>query len=329
MRTLVNRPRRLRTGPVIRAMVRENRLNPEDFIYPLFAVEGQDTKKEISSLPGVYHFSVDRIAIEAQELYELGLKQVLIFGVPDLKDDSGSEAWNEDGIVQRAVRAIKKAVPGMYVITDVCLCAYTSHGHCGLLSETGEVLNDPTLELLGKVAVSHCQAGADMVAPSDMMDGRVGTMRHAMDNAGYCGVPIMAYSAKFASSYYGPFREAANSAPGFGDRKAYQMDPANGREALREILLDVDEGADIVMVKPALAYLDIISDAKKHVMLPVAAYNVSGEYAMLKMAVSQGLMNESAIEETLVGMKRAGADLIITYFAKELLLKWRSENGTC
>lgn len=323
MQSLIHRPRRLRTGPVIRKMIRETHLLPENFIYPLFAVEGQGVRSEISSLPDVFHLSVDELVKEVKDVYALGIHQILLFGVPDEKDNQGSGAWDSNGIVQKAIRAIKAAVPGMYVITDICLCAYTSHGHCGLLGSTGEVLNDPTLELLSRIALSHCEAGADMVAPSDMMDGRIGAMRQAMDEAGYTQIPIMAYSAKFASSYYGPFREAAHSAPAFGDRKSYQMDPANGREALREALLDIQEGADIVMVKPALAYLDIIHAVKQEVRVPVAAYNVSGEYAMLKMAVAQGLMNESVIEETMIGIKRAGADLIITYFAKELVQKWR------
>lgn len=326
MQSLIHRPRRLRSGPVIRKMVRETHLLPENLIYPLFAVEGQGIRSEISSLPDVFHLSVDELVKEAKDVYALGIQQILIFGIPDEKDERGSSAWDPNGIVQKAVRAIKSAVPGMYVITDICLCAYTSHGHCGLLSRTGEVLNDPTLELLSKVALSHCEAGADMVAPSDMMDGRIGAMRQAMDEAGYTQTPIMAYSAKFASSYYGPFREAAHSAPASGDRKSYQMDPANGLEAVRETLLDIQEGADIVMVKPALAYLDVIHAVKQEVRVPVAAYNVSGEYAMLKMAVAQGLMNESVIEETLIGIKRAGADLIITYFAKELVQKWRNSH---
>ncbi len=326
MQSLIHRPRRLRTGPVVRKMVRETHLLPENLIYPLFAVEGQGVREEIAALPDVFHLSVDELVKEAKDVYALGIHQILLFGVPDHKDGKGSSAWDSNGIVQKAVRAIKSAVPEMYVITDICLCAYTSHGHCGILGNCGEVLNDPTLELLSRVALSHCEAGADMVAPSDMMDGRIGAMRQAMDEAGYTQTPIMAYSAKFASSYYGPFREAAHSAPASGDRKAYQMDFANGREALRETLLDIDEGADIVMIKPALAYLDIIHAVKNEVRVPVAAYNVSGEYSMLKMAVAQGLMNESVIEETLIGMKRAGADLIITYFAKELVQKWREKN---
>lgn len=326
MNPLIHRPTRLRTGPVIRKMVRETHLLPENLIYPLFAVEGQSVRSEIAALPDVFHLSVDELVKEAKDVYALGIHQILLFGVPDEKDDQGSSAWDPNGIVQRAVRAVKSAVPDMYVITDICLCAYTSHGHCGILGGCGEILNDASVELLSRVALSHCEAGADMVAPSDMMDGRVGAMRRAMDAAGYTQTPIMAYSAKFASAYYGPFREAAHSAPASGDRKAYQMDFANGREALREVLLDIEEGADIVMVKPALAYLDILHAVKQEVRVPVAAYNVSGEYAMLKMAVAQGLMHESVIEETLIGMKRAGADLIITYFAKELVQKWRNRH---
>lgn len=323
MHTLIHRPRRLRANPVVRKMVRETHLLPENFIYPLFAVEGTGVRSEISALPDVFHLSVDELVKEAKEIYALGIYQILIFGVPDTKDHEGSGAWAQDGIVQKAVRAVKAALPDMYVITDICLCAYTSHGHCGVLSGCGEILNDPSLELLNKVAVSHCEAGADMVAPSDMMDGRIGSMRRALDAAGYSQIPIMAYSAKFASSYYGPFRAAANSAPASGDRKTYQMDPANGREAVRETLLDIAEGADMVMVKPAMAYMDVIHAVKQEVRVPVVAYNVSGEYAMLKMAVSSGIANESVIEETLLGIKRAGADLIITYFAKELVQKWR------
>lgn len=323
MQTLIHRPRRLRMNPVVRKMVRENHLMPENFIYPLFAVEGNGVRSEIAALPDVYHLSVDELVKEAKEVYSLGIHQILLFGVPDQKDEEGSSAWAQDGIVQKAVRAVKAALPDMYVITDICLCAYTSHGHCGVLSCCGEILNDPSLELLNKVALSHCEAGADMVAPSDMMDGRIGSMRRAMDKAGYSQIPIMAYSAKFASSYYGPFRAAANSAPASGDRKTYQMDPANGREAVREILLDIEEGADMVMVKPAMAYMDVIHAVKQEVRVPVVAYNVSGEYSMLKMAVASGIANESVIEETLLGIKRAGADLIITYFAKELVQKWR------
>ena len=322
MQTIIHRPRRLRSGPVIRKMVRETHLLPEHLIYPLFAVEGTGIRREIPALPGVYHLSVDELVKEAEEVYALGIHQILLFGVPNKKDEDGSGAWEHEGIVQKAIRAIKTALPAMYVITDICLCAYTSHGHCGVLGCGGEILNDPSLELLNRIALSHCEAGADMVAPSDMMDGRIGSMRCAMDHGGYTQIPIMAYSAKFASAYYGPFREAANSAPASGDRKTYQMDPANGREALREVLLDIQEGADMVMVKPAMAYMDVIHAVKQEVRVPVVAYNVSGEYSMLKMAVATGIANEAVIEETLLGMKRAGADLIITYFAKELVQKW-------
>ncbi len=322
MQTIIHRPRRLRSGPVIRKMVRETHLLPEHLIYPLFAVEGTGIRREIPALSGVYHLSVDELVKEAEEVYALGIHQILLFGVPNKKDEDGSGAWEHEGIVQKAIRAIKTALPDMYVITDICLCAYTSHGHCGVLGCGGEILNDPSLELLNRIALSHCEAGADMVAPSDMMDGRIGSMRCAMDHGGYTQIPIMAYSAKFASAYYGPFREAANSAPASGDRKTYQMDPANGREALREVLLDIQEGADMVMVKPAMAYMDVIHAVKQEVRVPVVAYNVSGEYSMLKMAVATGIANEAVIEETLLGMKRAGADLIITYFAKELVQKW-------
>lgn len=321
--SLIHRPRRLRANPAVRAMIRENHLRLEDMIYPLFIVDGEGVRKEIGSMPDVYHLSVDEAVREAQELMTLGIHQILLFGVPDDKDETGTSAWIPEGVVQRAIRAIKKALPHMYIVTDVCLCEYTSHGHCGLLSEVGDVMNDPTVELLAKTALSHAEAGADMVAPSDMMDGRVTAIRALLDQEGYSHIPIMSYAVKFASSYYGPFREAAHSAPAFGDRKTYQMDPPNGREALREALLDVEEGADIVIVKPALSYLDVVHSVRQTVSVPVAVYNVSGEYSMLKMAVKNGLMNESVIEETLVGMKRAGADIIITYFAKELAQKWR------
>lgn len=322
---LLHRPRRLRTNAVIRSMVRENHLLPEDFIYPLFLVEGTGIKKEITTLPDVYHYSVDMLAAEIEELNDLGIKQILLFGVPDHKDAIGSEAYAKEGIVQQGIRQIKAIDPSMYVITDICMCQYTDHGHCGLLSPEGEVKNDETLEFLGKIAISHAEAGADMVAPSDMMDGRVGMIRECLDAQGYHNIPIMAYSAKFASNYYGPFREAAHSAPSFGDRKAYQMDPANGREALKEVMLDIEEGADIVMVKPALSYLDVMKDIKTEFNVPLAAYNVSGEYAMLKNAVKTGLMNEAVIVETLLSMKRAGADLIITYFAKEVVKELRGK----
>jgi len=322
---LIHRSRRLRKNDVIRSMVRENHLRPEDFIYPLFLVEGTGIKNEISSLPDVYHFSVDQLESEIKELVELGIKQVLLFGVPDHKDEVGSEAYAENGIVQQGIREIKRIDSSVYVITDICMCQFTDHGHCGILKPDGVVENDETVEYLAKIAISHAEAGADMVAPSDMMDGRVGFMRDELDEAGYTDIPIMSYSAKYASNYYGPFREAAHSTPSFGDRKSYQMDPANGKEALNQVALDIGEGADIVMVKPALSYLDVMKDIKTNFNIPLAAYNVSGEYAMLKNAVKMGLMNESVIMETLLSMKRAGADLIITYFAKEVVKELRGK----
>lgn len=315
------RPRRLRNNLVIRKMVRETSLSVSDFIYPLFIVEGENIKREISSLEGVYHFSVDRLEEEVKELMALGIYSVILFGVPDQKDACGSEAYNPEGVVQQAIRKIKSVSEEMYVVTDVCMCEYTSHGHCGILDNKGTVINDVTLEYLGKIALSHAEAGADMVAPSDMMDGRIGYMRSVLDKNEYKHIPIMAYSAKYASSYYGPFREAAGSAPSFGDRKAYQMDIANTDEALREVELDIEEGADIVMVKPALSYLDIIRRVKDNFNMPIAAYNVSGEYAMLKLAVKSGVLDEKAIYESLLSIKRAGADIIITYFAKEMAQK--------
>lgn len=317
---MLRRPRRLRSTKAIRNLVRETKLQVEDLIYPLFIVDGENIKREISSMEGVYHFSVDMLDDEIKELTELGIEHVLLFGVPDdeKKDCCGSEAFNAEGGVQRAVRKIKEINPEMDVICDVCMCEYTSHGHCGILTETGYVHNDKTLEYLGKIALSYAQAGADMVAPSDMMDGRIGALRNVLDNNGFENVAIMAYSAKYASSFYGPFREAANSAPQFGDRKTYQMDPANTNEAVIEGQLDVEEGADIIMVKPALSYLDVIQRFKDNFNLPIAAYNVSGEYSMLKLAVKEGLLNESAIYEAVMSIKRAGATIIITYFAKDL-----------
>lgn len=313
---IVKRPRRLRVNETIRSIVRETKINIEDLVYPLFVVEGENIKEEIKSMPDNYRFSIDKLLEEVKELQELGIKSILLFGIPEHKDECGSDAYDENGIIQKAVRAIKVNSPKMYVITDICMCEYTCHGHCGILTEDGYVDNDKTLEYLGKIAVSHALAGADMVAPSDMMDGRVGYMREALDKAGYVNVPIMAYSAKYSSAFYGPFRDAADSAPSFGDRKAYQMDPANINEAVREVELDIEEGADIVMVKPALPYLDVIRKVKDTFNIPIAAYNVSGEYSMIKMAVDNGLLNESAIMESLVSIKRAGADIIITYFAK-------------
>lgn len=309
------RPRRLRSSAAMRDLVRETEINPKDFIYPLFVVPGTNIKKEIASLPGNYHLSPDAAVEIAKQAFELGIPGVLVFGLPAYKDEIGSSAWDLDSPVQQAIRLIKQALPDLLVVSDVCLCQYTSHGHCGML-EGNKVANDSSLELISRTAVSHAEAGADMVAPSDMMDGRVLAIREALDDAGYQDVAIMAYSAKYASAFYGPFRDAANSAPQFGDRKTYQMDPSNANEALREVMLDVEEGADIVMVKPALPYLDIIRRVKDNVVLPVAAYNVSGEYAMIKAAAAQGLVDEQRIVlETLTSIKRAGADIIITYHA--------------
>jgi len=312
------RPRRLRKDRVLREMVQETRLSIKDLIFPLFVISGKNIKKEIKSMPGHYQFSVDEIVREAAEIYKLNIPAIILFGIPERKDEEGSEAYAEEGVIQRAVRAIKSELPELFVITDVCLCEYTSHGHCGIIKGM-DVDNDKTLEVLAKMALSHARAGADMVAPSDMMDGRVGAIRKALDGEGFQDVPIMAYSAKYASCFYGPFREAAQSAPQFGDRKSYQMDPANSIEALREVRLDIQEGADIVMVKPALPYLDIIYKIKEEFHHPVAAYNVSGEYAMIKAAAQLGWIDEQgAMIESLLSIKRAGADLIITYFAKEM-----------
>lgn len=309
------RPRRLRTSAGIRKLVRETELNAADFVYPLFIVPGQNVKQEIPSLPGNYHLSADMAVSMAAEAYALGIPAVEVFGLPAYKDEQGSSAWDADSPVQQAVRRIKAALPELVVITDVCLCQYTTTGHCGLI-EDGCVHNDSTLPLLARVALSHAEAGADMVAPSDMMDGRIKVIRDELDANGYSDVSIMSYAAKYASAYYGPFREAVQSAPQFGDRKSYQMDPANGREALREVALDIAEGADIIMVKPALAYLDVINQVKMNFSLPVAAYNVSGEYAMIKAAAEKGWIDEKRIVlETLLSMKRAGADIIITYHA--------------
>lgn len=315
---MLKRPRRLRRTPIIREMVSENTLQISDLIYPLFVVEGENIKEEISTLPGVYHFSIDRLDDEIKEIQQLGIQSIILFGIPDHKDECGSESFNHDGIIQRAVRHIKDIAPELCVITDVCMCEYTSHGHCGILTETGYVDNDQTLDYLAKIAVSQAEAGADMVAPSDMMDGHVKALREALDKAGFTEVAIMSYSVKYASYFYGPFREAANSAPAFGDRRSYQMDPRNAREALIEAQTDIDEGTDFLMVKPALPYLDVIRQLRDRFDLPIVTYNVSGEYAMLKMAVDQGLVDENAIYEALISMKRAGADIIITYFAKDV-----------
>jgi porphobilinogen synthase len=313
----VVRPRRLRKNETVRRMVRETSLSPDDFIYPLFATYGKNVRKEISSMPGCYQESVDRIVKHAKEVYSLGIPAVILFGIPEDKDETGSGAYDPHGVVQKAIRAIKGKVPDLYVITDVCMCEYTSHGHCGII-EKGDVKNDPTLELLAREAVSHARAGADMVAPSDMMDGRVQAIRAALDGEGYEELPIMSYAAKYASAFYGPFRDAAESTPQFGDRRSYQMDPANRREALKEVALDIQEGADIVMVKPAMTYLDVISDIRESFDLPVAAYNVSGEYSVIKAAAKMGWIDgERAMIEVLTSIKRAGADLIITYFAKD------------
>lgn len=310
------RKRRLRRTDALRRMVRETRIAADDLIAPLFVAPGAKLKKEIKSMPGQYHFSVDTVVKECAALYELGVPAVILFGLPEKKDASGSSGIRKSGVVQTAIRAIKKAVPELCVITDVCLCEYTSHGHCGLLKGYA-VDNDATLVQLARMAVSHAEAGADMVAPSDMMDGRVAVIREALDDKGFEQIPIMSYAAKYASGYYGPFREAADSAPQFGDRRSYQMDPANALEALHEVELDEAEGADIVMVKPALPYLDIIRAVRERTLLPLAAYNVSGEYSMIVNAANAGLIDgDRVMMETLVSIRRAGADLILTYFAK-------------
>jgi porphobilinogen synthase len=312
------RPRRLRDKALLRKMVRETTLAIDDLVYPVFAVPGRGVREPIPSMPGQVRLSIDELVKEAKDIAGLGIPAMLFFGVPEAKDPRGSEAYADDGIVQQAVRAVKDTVPDLLVITDVCLCQYTSHGHCGIV-EDGAVRNDPTLELLARTAVSHAEAGADVVAPSDMMDGRVGAIREALDEATFTEVAIMAYSAKYASAFYGPFREAADSAPQFGDRRQYQMDPANTAEAMREIALDLDEGADIVMVKPALSYLDVIWRAKAEFGVPLAAYSVSGEYAMIKAAGRLGWLDEKrAMMEALTSIRRAGADIVITYFARDV-----------
>lgn len=318
-----HRPRRLRGSEALRRMVRETTLDAGDLIYPLFVTHARGEPREIASMPGNFHWPPDRIAVEAEAVAALGIPAVLLFGLPPEKDAAGSGAYAEHGVVQEAVRAIKAAVPELVVITDVCLCEYTDHGHCGVV-QSGRVLNDPTLELLARTAVSHAAAGADVVAPSDMMDGRVAAIRAALDEQGFAETLILSYAAKYASAFYGPFREAADSAPQFGDRRAYQMDPANRREALKEVAQDVAEGADMVMVKPALAYLDVIREARAATTLPLAAYNVSGEYAMVKAAAAAGWIDEARIvEEILLGIRRAGADLILTYHAKEVASRLR------
>ncbi|MCX6022178.1 MAG: porphobilinogen synthase [Chloroflexi bacterium] len=319
-----NRMRRLRRTENLRRMVRETVLRPEDFIYPLFVTHGRGVRNEIGSMPGNYHLSLDMLAEEAAELRELGVPAVLLFGLPDEKDPVGSEAYDPQGIVQQAVRMLKAADPDLVVVCDVCLCEYTSHGHCGVLLDDGYVDNDQTLGLLTRAAVAQVEAGADIVAPSDMMDGRVAALRQGLDQRGYVNAPIMAYSAKYASAFYGPFREAAQSAPAFGDRRSYQMDPPNVREALREIAQDIAEGADMVMVKPALAYLDVIAKAREAFDHPLVAYNVSGEYAMVKAAGQLGWIDADRVAmELLTGIKRAGADMIISYHAKEIARRLR------
>jgi len=312
------RLRRLRASRALRGLVRETRLTAADFVYPMFVAHGIDRREPIDAMPGIDRLSIAHAVQEAGEAAAMGIPGVLLFGLPAAKDDEGSGAWDDEGVVQLATRAIKEAHPDLLVITDLCLCEYTSHGHCGVLRSDGYVDNDATLELLNRTAVSQARAGADMIAPSDMMDGRVGTIRRALDDDGLTETPILAYSAKFASAFYGPFREAADSAPAFGDRRGYQMDSANGEEAVREARLDVEEGADMLMVKPALPYLDVIRRVKDATAMPLAAYNVSGEYSMLKAAVAAGYLDErTAVLETLTSIRRAGADIVITYHAKE------------
>jgi len=321
MSTLKIRPRRLRRSENIRAMVRETSLSAKDFVYPIFVVPGENIKEEIPSMPGCYHLSVDKAVETAKEIASLGIPSVEVFGLPEYKDEIGSSAWDMASPVQRAIAAIKKAEPDLVIVGDVCLCQYTSHGHCGRLSDH-EVDNDGTLPLLQNVAVSQAQAGADIIAPSDMMDGRVAAIRDALDSKGLTNVSIMSYAVKYASGYYGPFRDAADSAPQFGDRRGYQMDPSNVREAMKEVSLDIAEGADIIMVKPALAYLDVVRLVRDNIVQPVAVYNVSGEYAMVKAAAQNGWIDEKRIVlETLMSMKRAGADIIITYHAIDAA-KW-------
>ncbi len=325
----ITRPRRLRQHSQLRRMVRETVVTANDLIYPLFAVPGESVAQEVKSMPGVYQLSVDKIVAEAKEVYDLGIPAIILFGIPEDKDIEATGAWHDCGIVQRAATAVKEAVPDLIVIVDTCLCEYTSHGHCGYLEVgdlTGRVLNDPTLELLKKTAVSQAKAGADIIAPSGMMDGFVQAIREGLDEAGFQDTPILSYAAKYASSYYGPFRDAAESAPQFGDRRTYQMDPANGREALKEVEMDIVEGADMLMVKPALAYMDIIWRVKEITDLPVAAYNVSGEYSMVKAAALNGWIDEKRVTlETLTSFKRAGADLILTYHAKDAV-RWLQED---
>ena len=316
---MINRTRRLRKTENIRRLVRENKLTTDDLIFPLFIEEGENIETEIKSMPGIKRFSLDKISTELDEVTSLNIPAVLLFGIPSKKDDVGAGTWNDDGIVQQAIRFIKKNYPKLYVITDVCFCEYTNHGHCGILNDNNDVDNDATLINLSRQAISHAKAGADMLAPSGMIDGSIIKMREALDNTGYYDLPIMGYSVKYSSAFYGPFRDAADSTPTFGDRKTYQMDPANRDEAMREAAFDDAEGADILMVKPALSYLDIVRDLKNNYDRPIACYNVSGEYAMIKAAGEKGWIDEEKVMmESLLSMKRAGADIIITYFAKEV-----------
>jgi porphobilinogen synthase len=315
---LIERPRRLRRNATIRALVRETTLSPDDFVYPLFVCEGDGVRREIGSMPGVFNLSIDELVKEVESARTAGIRSVILFGVPDEKDAVGTQAYAEDGITQRAIRALKREVSDTLVIADNCLCEYTEHGHCGVI-EAGEVLNDPTVELLARTAVSQAEAGADIIAPSNMMDGFVAAIREALDESGFEHIPIMSYAVKYASGFYGPFREAAQSAPQFGDRRGYQMDPANAREAMREAELDYQQGADVLMVKPALPYLDIIRAVRERFDLPIAAYQVSGEYAMIKAAARMGWIEEERVAlEALTSIKRAGADIILTYFAREI-----------
>jgi porphobilinogen synthase len=321
----IQRLRRTRRTGALRGLVRETRLSPSDLVYPIFVTVGEDVRNPVTPMPGVFQLSINHAVAEAKKAHDLGVPAVLLFGIPEAKDEAASGAYDPEGIVQLATRAIKDAAPELIVITDVCLCEYSSHGHCGVVErETGEVLNDVSLELIARTAASHAEAGADVVAPSDMMDGRVAAIRSELDNEGYGNTPILAYAAKYASAFYGPFREAADSAPQFGDRRSYQMDPANAREALLEVELDIEEGADIVMVKPALPYLDILRRVRETTGLPVAAYSVSGEYAMIKAAAQNGWLDErTTVLEALTGIKRAGADIIITYYAPDVA-RWLS-----
>ncbi|MGE0102281.1 MAG: porphobilinogen synthase [Blastocatellales bacterium] len=318
MEILIQRPRRLRRSAAIREMVRETRLDPADLIYPLFVCPGEGVRREISSMPGVFNLSIDELVKEAEATRHDGIRSIIVFGLPETKDAEGSQAWAEDGITQRAIRAVKREVKDLVVMADTCLCEYTSHGHCGPISD-GDVDNDATLELLAKTAVSQARAGADIIAPSGMMDGMIASIREGLDGAGMTNIPILSYAVKYASAYYGPFREAADSAPQFGDRRSYQMDPPNIREALREAELDIEQGADMLMVKPALPYLDVISAVRENFNLPLAAYQVSGEYAQIKAAGRLGWIDEERVMmESLISIKRAGADLILTYFARDV-----------